>query len=57
MMINRKITEDRIIAIIIKKDKTHLQRLKGTWEGVLGKEDEPPEQWTHNFKVLVGTRG
>jgi hypothetical protein len=57
MMINKRITEDRIIATIVKKDNTHLQRLRGTWGGILGREGEPPEQWTHNFKVLVGTRG
>ena len=56
MVINRRLTEDRMIAIKIKRDRFHLQRLENTWEAVLSKDGDLPPQWTHQEEVLVGTR-
>ena len=54
--INRRFTDDRILATQVKKDQTHLKRLKDTWETVLEREGNLLDQWTHNPEVLVGTR-
>jgi ribonuclease HI/exonuclease III len=56
MVINRRLTEDRMIATRIKRDQTHLQRLEDTWEAVLSRDGDLPPQWTHQEEVLVGTR-
>jgi hypothetical protein len=56
MVINRRLTEDRMIAIKIKRDQFHLQRLENTWEAVLSKDGDLPPRWTHQEEVLVGTR-
>ena len=54
--INKRFTDDRIIATQIKKDQAHLKRLKDTREPVLEREGNLPNQWTHNPEVLVGMR-
>ena len=50
------LTEDKIIAARIKRDKTHKQRAQNTWGGVLKKARELPDRWMYNGEVLVGTR-
>ena len=54
--INRRLTEDKIIATRIKRDKTHKQRAQNTWGAVLKKAGELPDRWMYNGEVLVGTR-
>jgi ribonuclease HI/exonuclease III len=56
VVINRRLTEDKIIATKIKRDKAHRLKAKNTWEAVLRKEGEIPDQWIHHPEVLVGTR-
>jgi hypothetical protein len=54
--INRRLTDDRIVASKIKRDRTHIQKTKNTWEKTLRREGELPDQWIHCPEVLVGTR-
>ena len=54
--INRRLTDDKIVASKIKRDRVHVQMAKNTWERVLRKEGELPDQWIHHPEVLVGTR-
>ncbi|KAF8494746.1 hypothetical protein F5888DRAFT_1616776, partial [Russula emetica] len=54
--INRRLTDDRITAIRIKRDKQSLQKIKDTWEHVLKKQRDLPHDWITSRKVLVGRR-
>ena len=55
-VINKRLTDDRIIATQIKRTKKALQKVKGTWEKTLEKDGDLPELWIQNKKVLVGRR-
>ena len=54
--INKRLTEDKIIATRIKRDThtKHLVRL--TWEDVLRKQGDLPHRWLNNGEFLVGRR-
>ena len=53
--INRRLTEDKITATIIKKSKKSYTRLvEATWEDALGKISDLPDRWIHDREVLVG---
>ena len=54
--INRRLTEDKIIATKVKRDIAHIRKVKNTWEAVLGKTEELPDGWIYLREVLVGTR-
>jgi hypothetical protein len=54
--INRRLTEDKIIATKVKRDIAHIRKGKNTWEAVLGKTEELPDGWIYLREVLVGTR-
>ena len=56
--INKRLTEDKIIATKIKRDSTHIRRVKNTWGNLLSKERGGylPENWIDDPEVLVGTR-
>jgi hypothetical protein len=54
--INKRLTDDKIIATKIKRNKTTMKRVIDTWEEVLKIEGEPPTQWVYNGEVLVGRR-
>ena len=56
--INRRLTEDKITATIIKKKEKPFTRLvEATWEEVLKKISDPPDGWIRNREVLVGRSG
>jgi ribonuclease HI len=57
LAINKRLIEDKIVATKIKRDKAHIQKLINTWEEVLKKDGDLPEDWTHKTEVLVGRRG
>ncbi|KAH9038651.1 hypothetical protein EDB83DRAFT_2228483 [Lactarius deliciosus] len=52
--INKRLTEDKIIATKVKKSKESTQIIEATWGNVLRKSSDPPHNWIHNRKVLVG---
>ena len=54
--INRRLMDGKIVASKIKRDRIHVQKAKYTWEKVLRREGELPNQWIHHPEVLVGTR-
>ena len=56
--INKRLTEDKIIATTIKRDSTHIRRVKNTWGKLLDKErgGNLPDDWINDPEVLVGTR-
>ena len=54
--INKRLTEDRITATVIKQDKASIHKVRSTWEGVLEKTRALPNDWLHNREVLVGRR-
>jgi hypothetical protein len=54
--INKRLTDDKITATKIKRDKaTHL-KVRSTWEDVLKRQGELPNDWIFNREVLVGRR-
>ena len=53
-MINRRLTEDKLIATKIQRDKTAFKRAKDTWEKLLEKQGDLPHMWMYNNEVLVG---
>jgi ribonuclease HI len=54
--INRRLTEDKIIATRIKKDKATERKVKATWEAALKKSQDLPNRWLQIREVLVGRR-
>ena len=54
--INRRLTEDKIIATKIMRNNRSLQRVTNTWETLLKKEGNLPINWIDNSEVLVGRR-
>ena len=54
--INTRLTDDKITATKIKKDKKTIQKVKHTWEHVLKKQTDLPDDWITSREVLVGRR-
>ena len=54
--INARLTEDKITATKVKRDKKSLQQVKETWGPVLERSTELPHNWVHIREVLVGRR-
>ena len=54
--INRRLTEDKITATKIKRQKHYTELVKATWENLLKKNSDPPHNWIQNSGVLVGRR-
>ena len=52
--INRRLTEDKITATIIKRDSPFTQVVEATWEDALRKFSDLPIEWIHDREVLVG---
>jgi hypothetical protein len=55
-MINERLTIDEITAMRIKCDKIYTKPIKTTWESMLRKEGELPENWIGVSVFLVGRR-
>ena len=55
--INRRLTDDKITATIIKRDPQFTQLVEATWECALRKISNPPDMWINNREVLVGRSG
>ena len=55
-MINKRLTDDKIIAAKIKRDRSTTKWVRDTWEDVLKIDGEPPTQWVNHSEVLVGRR-
>ncbi|KAI0249653.1 hypothetical protein BJV78DRAFT_1225127 [Lactifluus subvellereus] len=57
--INARLTDDKILATKIKQDnpdKKSAQTVKSTWEHVLRKNTDLPDDWITSREVLVGRR-
>ncbi|KAI0245188.1 hypothetical protein BJV78DRAFT_1140588, partial [Lactifluus subvellereus] len=54
--INARLTDDKILATKIKRDKKFTQIVKSTWEHVLRKTMDLPDDWITSREVLVGRR-
>ena len=54
--INARLTNDKITATRIKHEKGFTNLLVNTWEQVLNKSGDLPENWLNNREVLVGRR-
>ena len=54
--INERLTEDKITATRIKRDKGFTNLIVNTWEYVLTREGDIPNDWTNRREVLVGSR-
>jgi ribonuclease HI len=57
-MINKRLTEDRITATRIKRNKSYSSLVSSTWEPILSQDSDVPPHSNRflNFEVLVGTR-
>ena len=56
-VINRRLTDDKITATIIKRDYPFTQLVEATWEDALKKISSLPKGWIKNREVLVGRSG
>ena len=54
--INKRLTEDKIIATKIKRNRTTIRKVEATWEGVLKKTWDLPNEWIYQREFLVGRR-
>ena len=54
--INARLTNDRITATRIKREKGFTTLIVNTWEQVLNKSGDLPNNWLHIREVLVGRR-
>jgi len=55
-VINERLTEDKINATRIKRNKGFTKLIVNTWEKVLTREGDLPNDWTNRHEVLVGSR-
>jgi hypothetical protein len=53
--INRRLTNDKITAMIIKRKKPFTQLVESTWEKILKKNSNLPIKWIYQHEVLVGS--
>jgi len=51
-----RLTEDKIAASKIKRNKGFTILVSNTWEKVLSKENDVPNNWINMREVLVGSR-
>jgi hypothetical protein len=52
--INRRLTDDKITATVIKRERPFTQLVEATWEYALQKISDLPIEWIHDREVLVG---
>jgi len=55
-VINSRLTDDKIATSKIKRDKGFTLLVSNTWEKVLSKESDLPNDWMNMHEVLVGSR-
>ena len=53
--INRRLTDNKIAATIIKREKPFTQLVESTWEKALKKISDLPTKWIYQREVLVGS--
>src|SRR5258708_4058734 len=54
--INTQLTQDKLMATRIKRNKQSIHLVKETWEPALKQSLDIPNDWIHNHEVLVGRR-
>jgi hypothetical protein len=55
-VLNKRLTDDKITATRIKRDRAHIKITNDTWETILSKEGDLPDKWMSNREVLAGRR-
>ena len=55
-VINRRLTDNRITATVVKRGTPLTQLVEATWEAALRKTSDLPIEWIKNREVLVGRR-
>jgi hypothetical protein len=55
-MINSRLTDDKINATKSRRNKGFTNLVVNTWEHVLTKQGDLPNEWIHMREVLVGSR-
>ena len=57
-VINARLSEDKITATRVKRNKTFTSLVSSTWEPILSHDSDVPlpRNWLSNLEVLVGTR-
>ena len=53
--INKRLTEDKITATRVRRDRSHIHKVKSTWEAVLKATGDLPDDWISSREVFVGT--
>ena len=53
-VINTRLTDDKIIATKIKRDEKSKRKTRNTWEHILRKQGDLPNDWITSREVLVG---
>ena len=54
--INTRLTDDRITATKVQRNKGFTKLVENTWEHVLHREGDLPNEWLNSREVLVGSR-
>jgi hypothetical protein len=54
--INNRLTDDKITATKIKRDQATFNKVRATWEDVLKRLWDLPNDWIYSSEVLVGRR-
>ena len=54
--INQRLTEDKLVATKIKRTKHYTRLIEATWQDLLRRNLNLPENWIQNREVLVGRR-
>ena len=54
-VINKRLTDDKITATIMKCKKKFTRLVEATWEETLKKSSDPLIGWIHDREVLVGS--
>jgi len=55
-VINKRLTDDKITATRTKRNQGFTNLIVNTWEKVLTREGDIPNDWTNRREVLVGSR-
>ena len=54
--INTRLTQDKLMATKIKRTEQSIRQVKDTWEPILKRSLDIPNDWIYNREVLVGRR-
>jgi hypothetical protein len=55
-IINKRLTDDKIIVTQTKNGRAHGRVVRAIWEDVLKTQGDLPKDWIHRSEYLVGSR-